>query len=164
MLNIAKYCVRYLWDHDWSPIHSPTFTVEFSSLFHWILIPNLIASMVQSITKSCVSSLKSSCKWIRLTFQPWEYWGGEEGRAEHRDWPIRDAASWFCGPPWTHQWLNPHPCATLTAPSFHPNKLILSGCFSQLSSWMRLSPSHTTTAMNLLRTFISWCQFLLGSC
>lgn len=75
MLNIAKYCVRYLWDHSWSPIHSPTFTVEFFSLFHLILITNLTASMAQFINRSRASSCEDTCcrkstlyrRWVALT-------------------------------------------------------------------------------------------------
>lgn len=62
MLNIAKYCVCYLWDHKWSPIHSPTFAIDYFPFFHLILITNIISSVAQFINKSRVCKHVSGCE------------------------------------------------------------------------------------------------------
>lgn len=162
MLNIAKYCVRYLWDCNWSPIHSPTFTVKFFPLFHLILITNRIGSVAQFINKSRVSSCedvlqeeypvqKRSCVDLPI---PESINAAEKGRAGRRDWPSRDAASWFpCSAPERLVAQSSSPCTRwgCSAEDFHPNRLILSGWSSQLGSWMRLSPSRITKATTLLK-------------
>lgn len=85
MVNIAKYCVCYLWDHNRSPIHSPTFTVDFFPPFHLILITNVVTT-AQFISKCHVISCEDMCCWKNRTnhinFPTCDsICAGEEGRA-----------------------------------------------------------------------------------
>lgn len=173
MLNIAKYCVRYLWDHNWSPIHSPTFTVEFFSLFHLIPITNLIASTAQFINKSRASSCEDTRgrkstlhrKRITLTFpSPGAFTLVRKAGLHAGTVPAGMLCSAFRALLPRGRWVSPHPPAPsgCSAEDFHPDKLILSGWFSQLGSWMRLSPSHITKATKVLKDIghLFWYEFL----
>lgn len=177
MSNIAKYCVRYLWDHHWSPIRSPTLTVVFFSLFHLIMFTNLIASRPQFMNNSPVSNCEDTCcrksslyrKWVSLTSpSPSILMLLREAVLDAGTDPpgmLNPSSQALLLRGW---WLSPHPCTPCgcSSENFHPTKFIWSGWCSQLGSWMRLSPSPVLKLWNCWRTVshLFWYKFLWESC
>jgi len=76
---------------------------------------------------------------------------GEKGRAERRDWPSSDAASWLpCSTPERPVAQSSSLCTLQQLCWGFPSQQIMSGQSSRLGSWMRLLPSHITKAVKLL--------------
>ena len=172
MFNLAKDCVRYLWDHNWSPIRSPTFTVEFFSLFHLILIPNLIASMAQFINKSRASSCEDTCcrnrKRVTLTpSSPRELMLVRKAGLNAGTDPAAMLHPDFRAPHPRGRWLSPHPCApsSSSAEDFHPNKLWVASLLGWALGW-GCCLLISQRPWNCLRTVshLFWCELLWGSC
>lgn len=162
VLNIAKYCVCYLWDHKWSPIHSPTFTVDvFSPVsFNSDHKPSSDNSPIhkqipcEQFWRHCCRKSRTNCSnFPTLESIP----AGEEGR------PGVTQQGGCVLTSMLHSWeasgsvlIPMHPLAALVRISIPTNSFWVAGLFSWALGW----GYHVLVSWrpwNCLRTFILVC-------